>query len=128
MNQSPRKSTGGRAPERAYIYQLHTASPIPCTTIWWGTQTCFNISNPKPFSFEIYVTDAAIPTPPSSTPPPASQLHSRIDSERSFVAEFLYVLTIKCGDSPVEPCRRDLWWVHRNEKAEGREHGTWKIA
>ncbi|KAL8855414.1 MAG: hypothetical protein Q9178_007939 [Gyalolechia marmorata] len=115
------KWVGGRPPEKAHIYQLYTSTPIPCTTVWQGTDSRFNVTNPKPFSYQLYITDDSIPLPSPETTP-TSQYHAPYTPGReatpSFAAEFLDALILGSETPETEQWRLDIWWVNGKGQSE----------
>ena len=124
MENIPRKSIAGRPPELQYTYRIHSSFTIPCTTVWRGSASHFNASNPPPFSFQIYITDPSIPVPPPNTPS-ASEFSSRppLHPERGFAAEFLDALVDGSVSTPWNHWRLDVWWVN-SKGEEGKDWGA----
>ncbi|KAL8925884.1 MAG: hypothetical protein Q9172_002037 [Xanthocarpia lactea] len=115
------KSVGGRSPEKSHIYQLYTSTPIPCATVWHGTANSFNVTNPKPFSYQVYITDASIPLPSPETAPTSQYRAPYIpgrEATPSFAAEFLDALVHGSKTPEQEQWRLDIWWVNGKGQSE----------
>lgn len=118
------KSTGGRPPELQYTYQISTLSAIPCITVWRGSASRFNDSNPPLFSYQFYITDPSIPVPAPNTPS-ASEFSSRPPPhpEKGFAAELLDALVDGSVSMHLNYWRLHVWWVN-SKGEEGKDWGA----
>ncbi|KAL8870018.1 MAG: hypothetical protein Q9174_003837 [Haloplaca sp. 1 TL-2023] len=104
-----------RPPEKLHFYQLYSPDPVPCATVWQGTATRFNPTTPKPFSYQVYITDPSIPLLQPDTPPSCQFQQPYIPAREkvlSFAVGFLEALVNGSRTSEPEQWRLDMWWAN----------------